>query len=643
MRCGRAQARARGLSGSAIRIATPLTTKKKSADDPMMIVRTLLGYVWPSLTDESLGEAELKERRDHRRRVKLSLGMMVTAKVINVNVPFCFKWLVDDLTAVCAAGEAVPLDAALVTSPVLLLLSYGVSRASTSALQEARNATFAKVAQSTIRSMASTTFQHVHNLDMQYHLSTNTGVLSRTIDRGTRSMSFVLNSMVFNVVPTMLEVGVVAGIMYAQFGAPHAMVVTSTIAGYVAYTVAVTQWRTNFRRDMNRLENEASGKVVDSLLNYETVKYFNNERHEVERYGESLEGYRKAALKTVSSLAFLNFGQNAIFSVGLTGIMYLTVNDILSGSASVGDLVLVNGLLFQLSVPLNFIGGVYREVKQSLVDMEEMFKLRDAVPKVKEKEGAEHFKGDPSVKFDDVSFSYPGDPTRKILDGCSFEVPAGSTVAIVGASGGGKSTVLRLLYRFYDASGGSVEIGGTSVRDLSHDSVRGSVAVIPQDTVLFNDTIFYNINYGNFEASEGDVIEAAKKAEIHDSIMRLPKGYDTVVGERGLKLSGGEKQRVSIARAILKDAPILVCDEPTSSLDGATEGEIMSNLKELGSGKTTIVVAHRLSTIKDADEIIVFDVGKVVERGNHERLIAIDGVYKDLVRRERDRDMGKIV
>ncbi|GMI11067.1 hypothetical protein TrVE_jg3323 [Triparma verrucosa] len=574
---------------------------------------------------------------------------MVIAKGINVNVPFCFKWLVDDLTNLQSSSSSAssvseilttsPEVALMSTSPFLLLLGYGLSRASTSFLQEARNATFAKVAQATIRKVGQSTFAHVHDLDMQYHLTSNTGTLSRTMERGTRSMSFVLNSMVFNVAPTILEVGVVTCIVNYTFGPEHALCVLSTIAAYVGYTIGITQWRTKFRRDMNKLENLGSGRVSDSLINYETVKYFTNESWEVERYGKVLRGYEEAALKTVSSLSLLNFGQNAIFSVGLTGIMYLTVSDIIAGDASVGDLVLVNGLLFQLSIPLNFIGSVYREVKQSLIDMEAMFKLRSTVPIVQDREDAVELevKGDDmDIRFENVKFEYPSSTDRKVINGLTFDVKEGQTVALVGSSGCGKSTILRLLYRFYDPTGGKVLINDRDIREYSSSSFRKNIAVVPQDTVLFNDTILYNIRYGDLEATDEEVIEAAKKAKIHDTIMSFPQGYDTVVGERGLKLSGGEKQRVSIARAVLKKAKILFCDEPTSSLDSTTERNIMANLKEVGKSHTTIIIAHRLSTVQDADKIVVLKEGRVEEEGTHWELLRKQGMYKDMYESQQD-------
>lgn len=599
---------------------------------------------------------------------------MLAGKSITIQVPYIFKQLVDTLQVTAVATGSFPTDAAITSmdpsvvlttaaiAPVSLVLAYGISRATAVGLQEWRNAVFAHVAQDAIRTVGRDVFDHIHTrLDLQYHLTRSTGQLSRILDRGQRSISFLLNAAVFQVVPTALEVTLVTGLVTYQFGMAHGMVVMGTVASYVAFTIGVTTWRTKFRRDMNRLENQASGRVVDSLLNYETVQYFNNALHEGERYESSLRGYQKAALEAQKSLSFLNFGQAAIFSVGLSGGMWLTAIPILHGTATVGDIVLVNGLLFQLSVPLFFIGSVYREVKQSIIDMEAMFELADSKPLAIKPDPAHALQYDPlqmgqAIRFENVHFAYPGGnsaspklssssslsatttttPTtqqRGILNGCTMEIPAGQTVAIVGSSGCGKSTILRLLYRFYDPIQGSIFLGDHDIRDLQRVSVQRAISVVPQDTVLFHESIRYNLQYGNLNAPWSAVEQAAKEAQLHETILSFPDGYDTIVGERGLKLSGGEKQRVAIARAILKpQATILLCDEPTSSLDSETEIEIMNNIKQAGKGRTTLIVAHRLSTIQDCDRIVVLDEGRVVEHGTHDELVQRQGRYAQLLR-----------
>ena len=662
-----------GMDANGVGTSTDNFTAKWEKSTQIRIAKNLFRHVWPSPTaasalperddgkDNMYTSTITKEHADKiKRKVGYSLGLMVGGKLVTIQVPFLFKNLVDELGSVQTDVSSIEIANTLASNgmdltsttmaglPVALVLGYGISRATASGMQELRNAVFAHVAQDAIRRVGRSVFEHVHKLDMTYHLNRNTGTLSRILDRGNRSISFTLNAMVFNIVPTTIEVGVVTGLMAYEFGAMHSGVVLGTIGAYTAFTVGITQWRTQFRRDMNRLENEASGKVVDSLLNYETVKYFNNEDHESQRYAESLGGYQKAALQAQTSLSLLNFGQNAIFSAGLTAIMYLTCQDIMAGQATVGDLVLVNGLLFQLSIPLNFIGSVYREVKQSLIDMEAMFKLKDTKPKVLSNPDAVEY--DPNlhgtaISFSDLEFGYPMPEAqvdkvtnRQILKGMTFDVREGSTTAIVGSSGGGKSTLLRMLYRFYDPDAGKITIGGHGINSLSTESVRKAIAVVPQDTVLFNESIGYNISYGDLHASKDEIIEAAKKAHIHDTIMSFPDGYDTVVGERGLKLSGGEKQRCAIARAILKKAPILLCDEPTSSLDSHTEMDIMNNLKEVGQNNTTIIIAHRLSTIQDCDEIIVLHDGKAVERGTHEELLSKGGRYNDLLKMQKQWD-----
>lgn len=610
------------------------------------IFKTLASHVWP--TDAKKDEADTQLRK---KRVVVSLLLMLGGKAVTIQVPYLFKHLVDSFPGAEQATAAIASDPTATAAgfPVALLLAYGISRAASSGLQEARNAIFAHIAQDAIRQVGRNIFDHIHKLDMQFHLSRNTGQVSRVLDRGQRSISFVLNSMVFHVVPTLLEVTMVTGIMAYSFGMQHSVVVLGTVTAYLAFTVGITSWRTKFRRDMNRLENQASSRVVDSLLNYETVKYFNNEQYEGDRYESSLRGYQKSALQAQRSLALLNFGQAVIFSLGLTGVMWLTAEQILQGNATVGDLVFVNGLLFQLSTPLFFIGSVYREVKQGLIDMEAMFELQDTSPSIVDRKDAIKYEPDSmgtTIEFKDVKFAYPmAANQRNILKSTSFTVPQGKTVALVGSSGCGKSTVLRLLYHFYEQDAGNISIGGQDLRNLTTESVQGSIAVVPQDTVLFHESIGYNIQYGDLNATWDQVVDAAKNAHIHDTILSFPDGYNTVVGERGLKLSGGEKQRVAIARAILKNAPILLCDEPTSSLDSHTENEIMSNLKELGKGRTTIIIAHRLSTIQDCDQIIVMHEGSVVEQGTHEELLQLGGRYTELLKMQEtmNTDESKIV
>ncbi|EQC31237.1 ATP-binding cassette, subfamily B (MDR/TAP), member 7 [Saprolegnia diclina VS20] len=609
--------RLHGAWAHAAGLATDAKSKEQKPVTSKEIVTSLAGYLWP--------EGNGAEARAVKGRVALSLGLLVSAKLINIQVPFLFKELVDVM------GTTTPEVAAAL--PVSLVLGYGLGRFSANAFQELRNAIFAKVAQGTIRQVARNVFEHLHGLDLKFHLDRQTGALSRTIDRGSRSIDFVLRSMLFNVAPTALEIGLVSSIMAYQFGWEYAAVTLGTLTAYTGFTVGVTQWRTEIRRRMNKLENEAGGKVIDSLMNYETVKYFNNEKHEADRYDVVLRNYQDASLKTQTSLSFLNAGQNAIFSAGLTGIMYMAAQGIVDGTLTVGDLVLVNGLLFQLSIPLNFIGSVYREVRQAVIDMEAMFALRAVQPKILP--GASTFENLTTPKeiiFENVHFAYRED--RPILNGTSFGVTAGKTTAIVGSSGSGKSTILRLLYRFYDVQSGTIRIDGHDIREMDMDGLRRAIAVVPQDTVLFNESIYYNIHYGNLKATKEQVIQAAKVAQIHDAIERFPEGYETKVGERGLKLSGGEKQRVAIARAMLKDAPILLFDEATSALDSETEFEIVREFKAIGLNKTTVIIAHRLSTIQDSDEILVMDAGRVVERGTHVELLAKEGKYSEMWHRQ---------
>ncbi|XP_063046199.1 iron-sulfur clusters transporter ABCB7, mitochondrial [Engraulis encrasicolus] len=585
------------------------------------ILSAMMSYVWP------------KDRPDLRARVAIALGLLAGAKITNVMVPFMFKYAVDELNQM--SGHMLNLSDApntVATMATAVLIGYGVSRAGSALFNELRNAVFGKVAQSSIRRIAKNVFLHLHNLDLGFHLSRQTGALSKAIDRGTRGISFVLSALVFNLGPTAFEMALVSAILYYKCGPQFAAVTLGTLSAYTAFTVAVTQWRTRFRIEMNKADNEAGNAAIDSLLNYETVKYFNNEKYEAERYDNFLKVYESSSLKTTSTLAMLNFGQSAIFTVGLTAIMVLASQGITAGTMTVGDLVMVNGLLFQLSLPLNFLGTVYRETRQALIDMNTLFTLLSVDTKIKEKEMAPPLLVAPqeaTIRFEDVYFEYL--EGQKVLNGLSFEVPAGKKVAIVGGSGSGKSTIVRLLFRFYEPHQGNIYIAGQNIRDVGLDSLRKAVGVVPQDAVLFHNTIFYNLQYGNINATAEDVYRVAKLAGIHDAILRMPHGYDTQVGERGLKLSGGEKQRVAIARAILKNPPILLYDEATSSLDSITEENILSSMKEMVMDRTSVFIAHRLSTIVDADEIIVLSEGKVAERGNHSALLSTPGsLYADL-------------
>ncbi|XP_041111539.1 ATP-binding cassette sub-family B member 7, mitochondrial-like isoform X1 [Polyodon spathula] len=585
------------------------------------ILAAMLSYVWP------------KDRPDLRARVAISLVLLASAKMMNIVVPFMFKYAVDGLNQM--SGNMLNLDDAsntVATMATAVLIGYGVSRACSSLFNELRNAVFGKVAQSSIRRIAKNVFLHLHNLDLGFHLSRQTGGLSKAIDRGTRGISFVLSALVFNLGPTLFEVVLVSGILYFKCGGQYALVTLGTLSAYAAFTVAVTQWRTRFRIEMNKADNEAGNAAIDSLLNYETVKYFNNEKYEAEKYDGYLKVYEAYSLKTTSTLAMLNFGQNVIFSVGLTGIMLLASQGIMSGNLTVGDLVMVNGLLFQLSLPLNFLGTVYRETRQALIDMNTLFLLLNTDTKIKDKDLAPPLMitpQDATIKFEDVYFEYQ--EGQKVLNGVSFEVPAGKKVALVGGSGSGKSTIVRLLFRFYEPQRGNIYVAGQNIREASLDSLRKALGVVPQDAVLFHNTIFYNLQYGNINASPEEVHQVAKLAGIHDAILRMPNGYNTQVGERGLKLSGGEKQRVAIARAILKNPPILLYDEATSSLDSITEENILSSMKEMVKDRTSIFIAHRLSTIVDADEIIVLNQGKVAERGSHYELLSNpNSLYSDL-------------
>jgi ATP-binding cassette subfamily B (MDR/TAP) protein 7 len=614
-----------GRKGAGAGASRPATERSLASGNERKILSTMAQYVWPS----GAGSSGIKAR------VVFALSLLVLSKVATVAVPFVFKELVDVLNATPSLGGP---GAAAAAVPVSLVLMYSAARLTSVGAGELRNAVFAVVAQSAIRQVARDVFLHLHSLDLGFHLGRQTGKLSRVIDRGGRSIDFVLSSLVFRVVPTALELGLVSGLLLWQCGPKYAAVTCATLVAYVWYTVAVTNWRTEFRKTMNKTENDASAKVVDSLINYATVKYFGSELREADSYDRSLREYEAAGLKTQSSLALLNFGQSAIFTVGLGAVMWLAAQEIARGTMTVGDIVLVNGLLFQLSVPLNFVGSVYRELRQALVDMDEMFLLKSQRPAIADAPGAAALAaaappGVPELQLRDVWFGY--DARRPILQGLSLDVPRGQTVAIVGPSGCGKSTVLRLLFRFFDADRGSVLVRGQDVRALQLDSLRRAIGVIPQDCVLFNDTLRYNIAYGDPDhADERRLQDVTRMAKLDQLVAQLPEGLDTVVGERGLKLSGGEKQRCSIARVMLKNAPILLADEATSALDSKTSTEIMESLHDIAKHRTSIIIAHRLASIQGADRIVVLNKGVVVEDGAHEDLLLRDGVYADMWRRE---------
>jgi ATP-binding cassette subfamily B protein len=609
---------------------------KKARPDAFAENATLFGalthlwpYIWPS------------DRLDLKMRVAWSVVLLVIAKLATLAVPFTFKWAVDGLTG---QGSA-PVQPSnwllwLIASPLIMTASYGLTRVLMAVLTQWRDGLFAKVAMHAVRRVAYKTFVHMHELSLRFHLERKTGGLTRVLERGRNGIETIVRMVILNMLPTLIEVGLIAAVLFWQFDWRYVVAILIMVAAYMYFTYVATEWRIEIRRRMNDSDTEANTKAIDSLLNYETVKYFGAEKREADRYDRSMERYETASVHTYTSLAVLNTGQAVIFTLGLTAVMAMCAIGVRNGTHTVGDFVMINAMMIQLYVPLNLIGFVYREIKQAVVDIEKMFGVLNRDPEVRDSPGAKPLQVSAGVvRFEDVQFAY--EPDRPILKGLSFEVPAGKTVAIVGPSGAGKSTISRLLFRLYDISGGRITIDGQNIREVTQTSLRAAIGMVPQDTVLFNDTIRYNIRYGRWDASDADVEQAAAMAQIDGFIRLSPKGYDTEVGERGLKLSGGEKQRVAIARTVLKAPPILVLDEATSALDSHTEREIQDSLERVSRNRTSLVIAHRLSTIVGADEIIVLDQGRIAERGTHPQLLAADGLYASMWNRQREAEAAR--
>ncbi|MER2606322.1 MAG: ABC transporter ATP-binding protein/permease [Siculibacillus sp.] len=592
--------------------------------------RTLetLKNLWPHLWPH--------DRPDLKRAVIFALSALVAGKLLTVWMPFVYKWATDAL----ARPPGEPQTVQLLAAPIMLVIAWGVVRIASNGFNQLRDALFAAVGQNAVRELASSTFRHLHALSLRYHLTRRTGGLSRIVERGAKGIETIVRISILAGFPTLVEFALMAAVILWEFDWIYVAVIAVTTWLYVWFSVKASDWRMDIRRDMNEADNDSMSKAVDSLLNFETVKYFTAEELEAARYDRAMAKYEKAAIRTYTSLAWLNMGQAVIFSIGMAVCMALSAHAVLKGEQTVGHFVMINALMLQLAVPLNFIGTLYREIKQSLVDIESLFKILDQPAEVSDRADAKPLVvGDAAVRFEDVCFSY--DPERQILKGVTFDVPAGKTVAIVGPSGAGKSTISRLLFRFYDVGSGRITIDGQDIRDVTQTSLRAAIGMVPQDTVLFNDTVAYNIRYGRPDASPEEVEEAARLAQISDFIERLPKRYETEVGERGLKLSGGEKQRVAIARTILKAPPILMLDEATSALDTHTEREIQEALDRVSQNRTTLVIAHRLSTVVAADEILVLDRGVVAERGRHDELLAADGLYASMWARQRAADEAR--
>jgi len=599
--------------------STPPATSSRGDSSMWRTVRGFWPYLWP------------EDRSDLRMRIIWATLMLVLAKLVTIAVPYTFKWATDALAPSVISGAS---DWWLIGIPVVLTIVYGLTRALMALLTQIRDALFAAVAMHSVRRLANETFEHMHRLSLRFHLERKTGGLTRVLERGRAGIESIVRMTMLTLFPTIIEFVMILAVLLYEFDWRYALITIVMIVAYMVFTTKATEWRINIRRSMNESDTDASGKAVDSLLNFETVKYFGSEAREASRYDKAMERFERASVKAYISLAVLNAGQAVIFTGGLTICMVLVVNGIRDGRHTIGDFVLVNAMLLQLYQPLNFMGMVYREIKQAIIDIDQMFDVLDQEPEIADHPGAKPLHiSNGEVVFENVQFSYT--PQRKILDGISFTVPAGKTVAVVGASGGGKSTLSRLLFRFYEPQSGRILIDGQNISEVKQTSLRAAIGMVPQDTVLFNDTILYNIRYGRWDASPEEIEEAAKFAQIDKFIKSLPDGYETSVGERGLKLSGGEKQRVAIARTILKAPPILVLDEATSALDSFTEREIQNALDTISKGRTTMVIAHRLSTIINADEILVLEKGKIAERGRHHELLEAKGIYANLWQRQR--------